>query len=419
LTHYDKQFRMVLEANPNWYGVQHPEWRAPGATYPSEGEPEDLQAGRLDSEMVGRPLPFLERIESRREKESIPRFNKFVQGYYDASGVIKESFDSVIHNDRLSESMQARGVRLEKSVSLAVYYMGFNMEDPVVGAPAGERSRKLRQAMSTAVDSKEWTRLFLNGRGVPAQSPLPPGIFGHDPDHRNPFRTVDLDKASRLLAEAGYPGGIDPDTGKPLRLTFDSYQTTAQGLLQNQYFVDTWREIGLDVEISATSYNQFQQKVRNGAYQIFSWGWVADYPDPENFLFLLTSEMARSKSGGPNTANFSNARFDQLFQKMKVRENDAERLGMIREMLAILEAERPWIELFHPEDYVLFHGWLRNVKPAGMAFPTAKYRALDPALRERQRQAWNQPLAWPAYALLAAGIAVVLPGVRTFFRERQ
>ena len=419
LVQYDKQFRMVLEANPNWYGVRHPEWRAPGATYPDEGEPEDRQAGRLDPAVVGRPLPFLERIESRREKESIPRFNKFVQGYYDASGVIKESFDSVIENDRLSPTMKDRGVRLERSVAPSVYYMGFNMEDRVVGAAAGERGRRLRQAMSTAVDSKEWTRLFLNGRGVPAHSPLPPGIFGYESDYRNPFRTVDLDEARRLLKEAGYPGGIDPDTGKPLRLTFDSYQTTAQGLLQNQYFVDAWREIGLDVRIEASSYNQFQQKVRNGAYQIFSWGWVADYPDPENFLFLLTSEMARSRSGGPNTANFSNARYDQLFEKMKARENDAERLAMIREMLAILETERPWIELFHPEDYALYHGWLRNVKPAGMAFPTLKYRDLDPALREERRREWNRPVTWPAYALLAAGIAIVLPGVRTFYRERQ
>ena len=104
---------------------------------------------------------------------------------------------------------------------------------------------------------------------------------------------------------------------------------------------------------------------------------------------------------------------------MKVRENDTERLAMIREMLAILEAERPWIELFHPEDYALYHGWLRNVKPAGMAFPTAKYQDLDPALREKQRRAWNQPVTWPVYALLVAGIAIVLPGVRTFLRERQ
>ena len=52
-------------------------------------------------------------------------------------------------------------------------------------------------------------------------------------------------------------------------------------------------------------------------------------------------------------------------------------------------------------------------------FPTAKYRDLDPALREERRRAWNRPVTWPAYALLAAGFAIVLPGVRTFFRERQ
>ena len=175
----------------------------------------------------------------------------------------------------------------------------------------------------------------------------------------------------------------------------------------------------LSSELQATNYNQFQEKVRNGAYQIFSWGWVADYPDPENFLFLLTSRMSRSRSGGPNTANFSNARYDRLFEEMKARENDAQRLAIIRKMIAILEVERPWIELYYPEDYALYHGWLHDVKPAGLAFPTAKYRDLDPILRERERRAWNQPVTWPAYALLAAALAIVLPGVRTFFRERQ
>ncbi len=111
--------------------------------------------------------------------------------------------------------------------------------------------------------------------------------------------------------------------------------------------------------------------------------------------------------------------FDELFLEMKARENDAERMAMIREMLAILEAERPWIELFHREDYALYHGWLANVKPAGMSIPTDKYRDLDPALRAELRRAWNQPVVWPAYALLAAGIAIVLPGVVTFLRERQ
>jgi len=413
LSVYDKYARIVLERHRSWYGTLHPEWKAPGATYPGEGEPGDPIGD------AGRPLPMIERVEFRREKELIPAFNKFLQGYYDASGIIRESFDKVVREDRLSPEMAALGVQLEKSVIPAVYYLGFNMDDPVVGRAAGERGRRLRQAMSLVIDAKEYARLFTNGRGVPAQSPLPPGIFGYDEAYRNPWRTVDLERARRLLVQAGYPHGVDPKTDAPLRLTFDTPDTQARSLLTFQFFVEAWRRLGIDVQISATNYNQFQEKVRNGAYQIFKWGWVADYPDPENFFFLLWSEMARSKSGGPNTANFSDPRFDALFLAMKARENDAERLRIVREMTELLENERPWIELFHPEDYALFHGWLRNVKPAGMSYPTLKYRDLDAAQRAGLRAAWNEPVRWPALALAAVGAALVVPGVATFLRERQ
>jgi ABC-type transport system substrate-binding protein len=423
LVDYEKQSRMVLEASPAWYGVRHPEWRAPAATYPSEGEPGDRAAGLLDADVVGRPLPFIERIEFRREKESIPAFSKFLQGYYDASGIIRESFDKVIREDGLSPEMRDLGIRLEKSVIPAVYYIGFNMDDPVVGRAGGERSRKLRQAMSLVIDTEEYTRLFLNGRGIAAQSPLPPGLFGYDADYHNPYRPregrVDWDRARALLAEAGYEGGIDPATSRPLTMNFDTPDTSAQGRLRFQFYVDAWRKLGLDVRIEATNYNQFQEKVRNGAYQIFSWGWVADYPDPENFYFLLTSDMARSKSGGPNTANFADEYFDAVFAEMAVRPNDERRLELVRELRTILERERPWIELMHPEDYALFHGWLHNVKPAGMSYPTTKYRDLDADERARLRTAWNEPIVWPAWALVALFVVGAVPGVVTFYRERQ
>jgi ABC-type transport system substrate-binding protein len=419
LDQYDKQSRFVLVANENWYGALHPEWQAPGAVYPSEGELRDRELGRLDEDDVGRPLPFIERIEFRREKEGIPYFNKFLQGYYDAAGVIKESFDKVIQDGGLSPEMREMGISLEKSVEPAISYIGFNMQDERIGAPGGESSRKLRQAMSLVIDTEEFTRLFSNGRGVPAQSPIPPGIFGFEEDYVNPFRVVDLERAQALLAEAGYPGGIDPATDKPLRLTFDTYDTSAQGRLRYEFFTNAWRGIGIDVEIAATNYNQFQEKVRNGAYQIFMWGWVADYPDPENFLFLLWSEMARSKGGGPNTANFSSKRYDELFLSMKARVNGPERMAEIREMRGILERERAWIELMHPEDYALYHGWLKNVKPFGMSFPMTKYRDLDAGERARLRLSWNEPVLWPLYASIVLFVVIVTPGVFTFMRERQ
>lgn len=419
LARYDKRSRIVLQRNEQWYGVLHPEWKAPAATYPSEGAPGDAEEGLLDPAYVGRPLPFLSRIELRREKEPIPTFTKFLQGYYDASGVIKESFDRVIQKGDLSPDMRTLGIHLARSVEPAISYLGFNMDDPVVGAKRGDRSRKLRQAMSLAIDSKEFLRLFANGRGIPAQTPLPPGIFGYDAEYANPFRQPDLERAAALLVEAGYPGGIDPSTGRPLHLTFDAGDTGAAALLQFQFYTSAWRRLGLDVEVAATSYNQFQDKVRRGAYQIFTWGWVADYPDPENFLFLLWSPMGRTHGGGPNTANYSNPRYDELFVRMKAMSDGPERLRVIDEMREILQQDRPWIENYYPERYALYHGWVENEKPAGLSLPTAKYLDIDAAERALLRVAWNEPITWPAYALLGLVVVVVAPGIVTFLRERQ
>ena len=284
---FERRRRIVLDRNPNWYGIRHPEWRAPGATFPT---PEGLapeQAARIDPAYAGQPLPFLDRVEYCVEKELIPQFAKFVQGYYDASAINKESFDKVVNEGGLSPEMAGRGIELEREVDLDIWYVGFNMRDPTVGASAGRRGRLLRQAMSLAVDSGEFLRLFYNGRGIPAQSIVPPGLFGYDAEYRNPFRALDLERARALLAEAGYRDGIDPDTGRPLRLTFDALDPSTSRLLQFQFLTRGWERIGLDVQIAATTYNQFRDKVDRGAHQIFLWGWHADYPDAENFLFLL------------------------------------------------------------------------------------------------------------------------------------
>jgi ABC-type transport system substrate-binding protein len=415
---YEKQHRFTLERNEAWYGRAPENAGAPGTVFPAEIDKDDIEARRIDPAYAGRRLPFLDEVRYIREKESIPRFNKFLQGYYDDSGIIKESFDAVIVNGELSAEMKARGIRLDKEVEPSVFYLGFNMEDATVGAPAGDKGRKLRQAMSLVIDAPEFLRLFTNGRGVPAQSPLPPGIFGYDKGYRNPFRQSDLKRARELLAEAGYRNGIDPATGRPLKLSFDTGNTTAEAFLQYEFLVTAWRQLGLDAAINATTYNQFQQKVRQGAYQIFQWGWIADFPDPENFLFLLVCENARSKTQGPNTAGFCDPDFDALYRTMKNMPSDAKRAAVIRQMLAILERERPWIELFHREDYALRHAWVLNSKSMGISVPTQKYEDVDPRLRVQMQAAWNAPVRWPLYLVLIAIAAAVVPAVRTYYRER-
>ena len=415
---YEKQFRFVLARNPAWYALEPENADAPGVIFPGGIDPEDVAERRIDPSYAGRRMPFVERINFVRERENIPRFNKFLQGYYDDGGIIKESFDAVIEGDRLTPQMRARGMRLDKTVEPSIRYVGFNMDDPVVGAPAGERGRKLRQAMSTAIDASQYLELFLNGRGVPAQSPLPPGIFGYDAGYKNPFRQYSVERAKKLLAEAGYPDGIDVASNRRLKLSFDTSATTASANLQFEFLTQAWRQLGLDVEINATTYNQFQDKIRRGAYQIFIWGWIADFPDPENFLFLLECGNARSKSGGPNAANFCNAEYDALYRRMKDTPSGPERGALIARMLAILERERPWIELYHEEDFTLSHAWLINSKPMGISYPAYKYRDVDPDLRARMQAQWNTPVRWPLYVLVVAIFAFALPAVRTYYRER-
>jgi oligopeptide transport system substrate-binding protein len=104
---------------------------------------------------------------------------------------------------------------------------------------------------------------------------------------------------------------------------------------------------------------------------------------------------------------------------MKTMESGAERSRIISEMLSLVEEERPWIELFHPEEYLLGHSWLKGVKPFGLSVSTTKYLSVEPEARQKMRSLWNHPILWPlGLALLVLG-ALVVPLVRTYQREQR
>lgn len=125
---YDKQLRYVLEKNPTWYGLRPDAAAAPGVTFPATIDPADVAAKRIDPAYAGRRMPFLDRVNFARERENIPRFNKFLQGYYDDGGIIKESFDAIVQGDRLSPDMAKRGMRLDREVEPSIFYIGDGFE---------------------------------------------------------------------------------------------------------------------------------------------------------------------------------------------------------------------------------------------------------------------------------------------------
>jgi len=403
--------RMVLTRNP-YYDSE---------TYPTEGEVGDAAAGLLKD--AGKPLPLIDEIVFTLEKETIPYWNKFLQGYYDASGISSDSFDQAVQVNvggeaTVTDAMKAQGIKLSTAVATSTMYTGFNWLDPVVGGNS-ERARKLRQAISIAVDFEEFISIFANGRGIAAQSPIPPGIFGYREGEAgiNPYvydwvdggaKRKSIETARQLLAEAGYPNGVDAQTGQPLVINLD---TTAGGVgdkARLDWLRKQFAKINVQLVARSTDYNRFQDKIRKGDTQMFYWGWNADYPDPENFLFLLSSAQAKVGKGGENAANYSNPEYDKLFGQMKNMENSPARQAIIDRMLEILRRDSPWLWGYHPKNYVLQHSWLGNVKANVMANNKLKYWRVDTKLRDVLRRKWNQPVRWP---LWLAAAAVLLFGI--------
>ncbi|QFY88130.1 ABC transporter substrate-binding protein [Magnetovirga frankeli] len=419
LAENNPNLRMVLQRNPNFHGE----------TYPSEGDPADAEAGLLAD--AGKPLPLIERAIYSLEKEDIPYWNKFLQGYYDTSGITSDSFDQAVQfsgqgDAGLTDDMQAKGIGLVTAVTTSVMYFGFNMLDPVVGGDS-ERARLLRRAISIAVDYEEYIAIFANGRGLTAQGPLPPGIFGHrdgdingyvfDAKEGQPQRKP-LAEAERLMAQAGYPGGIDQQSGKPLVLYFDVAASGPDAKARLGWLRKQFAKLGIQLVLRSTDYNRFQEKMRKGTGQMFWWGWNADYPDPENFFFLLYGPQGKVEQGGENASNYANPEFDRLFEQMKNRVNGPERQQIIDQMLEILRQDAPWIWGYFPKAFSLHHGWYYNVKPNLMANNTLKYKRVNAAQRQQMRQQWNAPVLWPLGAALILLILLVLPAVRSH-RQRE
>jgi oligopeptide transport system substrate-binding protein len=426
LTRNDPNSRMVLERNPNFHGE----------SYPCVGEPGDEAAGLLAD--CGKPLPFLDKAVFSREKEAIPYWNKFLQGYYDASGISSDSFDQAVRlgvggDVRLTDEMRDKGIRLLTSVRPSVFYMGFNMLDPVVGG-LSEEATKLRQALSIAIDQEEFISIFMNGRGIAATSPLPPGIFGYLEGEagNNPVvydwvdgrpRRKSIEEAKKLLAEAGWPNGRNAKTGEPLVLNLD---TTSGGMGEKSrldWLTRQFAKLDIQLVVRSTDFNRFQEKIRKGAVQLYYLGWNADYPDPENFLFLLDGTDGKVAVGGENASNYANPEYDRLFERMKNMESDgprgAERLAIIREAIALLQQDAPWIYGFHPKSYTLGHSWLHNRKSTDVGNNILKYQRIDVAERARLRQKWNEPVLWPLLAALLLVVAVILPAAVGYRRRER
>lgn len=324
-----------------------------------------------------RHLPGVDEIHLYVVPEQLTAWLLFLQGNLDMTTLGQENLDVVLFKDgALLPDLQERGVRLERVPEFQINYIGFNFRDPVLGS-----NRKLRQAISLAFDAGKRLEIAKN-QILPAHGPIPPGVSGYDPDYRNPFNTHDLARATALLAEAGYAGGIEAKTGRPLRLRFDLGGTDLLRRQQAELFALDMKKLGIEIEPGLNNWPRFQSKLRQGDVQIFRIAWVGDYPDGENFLQLFY---------GPNTgicnyAYYRNPDYDRLYEQAVGMVDSPARTRLYQRLQAILVEDCPWIFESYPVTFRLVQPWVTGYIPHHFSVDPWKYVNLDPADRDIRRE---------------------------------
>jgi oligopeptide transport system substrate-binding protein len=369
--------------------VRNPKWAETGRveTYPIVGTPEQEASGLLKD--AGQPIPFNDRIIQYVVDDTSTSWMMFLSGQLGSSIISPDNWDAVVTPDKsLNKTMAKRGIELISSPYTAVYYMGFNWEDPVVGASSDPeqdlRNRKLRQALSCAYDFDQMNQ-FMNNRLYPIYGPIPSPLAGCL-EKPSPYR-YNLDKARVLLAEAGYPEGIDSKTGRRLELSIELGSADTNTRQSMELMADMFQKIGVVMKTNYNTWPAFIERLNRRQGQMFRLAWVADYPDAENFLQLFYS---KNDSPGPNHSNYRNAEIDRFYEQIRTMQDSPERTAIYEKMANIIVEDSPWVFMYQPMSFAVKHSWVENFVPHDYPYGMDKYRRTNSEVRRKWIESYGE-----------------------------
>ncbi len=353
--------KVVLKKNPTWHGEN----------YPTEGEAGDKEKGFLAD--AGKPLPFVDALVFHEVPEDQPRWLNLMKGNFDFAGIPKDNFDAAMDGpNQLKPALTEKGLRLIVYPWPDVVYIGFNMQDPIIG-----KKPELRQALCYAFDQKTASEKFYNNRVITAHSPISPGMEAYDPEFKNPCKEYNLEKAKALMKKAGYPDG------KGLPPIEYSFAGSTTGRQMAEYVSQQFEKIGVKTNLVSNSWPQFQDRLRNKKAQMFGIAWGADYPDPENMMQLL---YGPNESPGPNSSNYHNKDFDALYRQAAKTPPGPARAKLYQKMRDIFVKDLPWIPTVHRLGYYIVHDWVSNFKPHETIKGEYKYLRVDVKKKEEAKK---------------------------------
>jgi peptide/nickel transport system substrate-binding protein/oligopeptide transport system substrate-binding protein len=242
---------------------------------------------------------------------------------------------------------------------LGVRFFGFNTtQGPLV-------SRLIRQAFNCAIDRELLVREINKNRYRAGQSFLPPGTYGYDPQFRPyPF---DPQRAKTLLAKAGHPGG----KGLPV---FQMWSSVKSGDIEREHeaIKRYLAEVGIRVEFHYhTNWPEFKAMVQDGKLPIFRWGWIADVPEPDNFLYSLFHSQGRT-----NLTRYQNPKVDRLLDQARAEQVYLKRVEMYRQAEKLIMEDAPVMPLNYYSYERVFQPYVQSIEVSALGDPYIPMRKI-------------------------------------------
>ena len=285
----------------------------------------------------------LDAVEVRIIGEPLVSFQAYKSGELDICAVPREKITAV-QSGPLS-------AQLHTTPNLITHYVGVTMTREPLGTMLA-----LRKALNYAINRKYLCERVLRGAAVPAKGVLPPGIPGYSADLAG--FTYDPDKAKALIREAGY-GPKRPVP--PLRLI---YKATANNTHVVEQVQSDLERVGVTVKLRSVDFAALLQATLKGSADLFKIAWVADYPDPDNFLYVLFYSKQRPSEG--NRTHFADKKADKSLEACRAETDPAKRLTLYQQAEKIVLEQSPWIVLYHTRSFFLINPNVRNLTPGVM-----------------------------------------------------
>lgn len=284
----------------------------------------------------GQQLPYLDAIKISFIADRKTAYLELKKGALDLISGMESSFvDELLNDQGELQDVHKGNLQFIKSPYLNFEYLGLNLNATDIKSPL--RKKKFRQALNFGFDREEMMKSLRNNVGLAANSgATPKGLPSFDASKVKGY-SFDQEKASKLLAEAGYPNGKGLPT---LTLTTDhNYVDLAT------YITRQWEDIGIKCNLDILESATLRNKMRKGQLPIFRGSWIADYPDAENYFTLFYSK----NPAPPNYTQFTSDAFDKLYEKALVENDDAKRYQLYQEMDRLIVEESPVLFLFYDQ----------------------------------------------------------------------